>query len=40
MRIHKLTIAALAVTSIVGSTFANSDTFNSLIQSLTSNIEF
>lgn len=40
MRIHKLTIAALAMTSIIGSTFANSDTFNSLIQSLTSNIEF
>lgn len=40
MRIHKLTIVALALTSIVGATFANSDTFNSLIQSLTSNIQF
>lgn len=40
MRISKLSIIALAATSIIGATFANSDTFNSLIQSLTSNIQF
>ncbi len=42
MRIHKLTIAALAVTSIVGSTFANSQVLDSLMQNLlnSSSIEF